>query len=133
MSIMEAVGLCLFIFYIPGLGKTYHAILLMNCVIVCPLLNTILNIRRLNISTQNLQQYCCCKYTSVYALICVVVGIVCTILLLLDSSIKLPVLAPISVMLLSVAWCPSVQKYMVESEKEINTEVGMHFFILKQQ
>jgi hypothetical protein len=63
----------------------------------------------------------------------VVVGIVCTILMLLHTSTRTLIIAPISVILLSVAWSPSVQKYLAEGEKEINTDVCMHLFILKQK
>jgi hypothetical protein len=121
VSIMEAVGLCSFIFYIPGLSKTYHAVLLMNCVILCPLVDNLRKMWKLNSSFF--------KCASVVAIISVVVGILFTILLLLHTSIRLLIIAPIGVLILSVVWIPSFQKYMAERETKVYFEVRVHLFI----
>ncbi|XP_053386950.1 uncharacterized protein LOC123542823 [Mercenaria mercenaria] len=131
MSIIESFGLCLFIFIIPGLSKTHHVILLMNCVFILPLLD---NIRCLivnrkqqsnNQSPRNrngMKEYV--EYVMYAgALISEIVGIVFTFILLFKHIPKSKMwIAPIGVICLSIAWIPSLQKYMVERINPISNE-----------
>ncbi|XP_053387016.1 chitin synthase-like isoform X2 [Mercenaria mercenaria] len=129
VSLLESFGLCLFIFCIPGLTKTHHVILLMNCVFLFPLLD---NIRCLWINRRHHRDQQS-RLRSNYpggrkvniswagALFAELVGIAFTAYLHRKVPVNRVWIAPVGVVCVSLAWMPSLQKYLVENSYTLSS------------
>ncbi|XP_053391052.1 chitin synthase chs-2-like [Mercenaria mercenaria] len=114
ISLLESVGMCIFIFNIPSIIMTNHNVLLMNCVFIVPLCDNIIRSCRKRTETNEFRW----TVTFVIALLLEAIGVGFSIYLVSrDSKTGRKIWMPIvGIFALSFAWTPSVHRYLLGSE-----------------
>ncbi|XP_053388115.1 uncharacterized protein LOC123541765 isoform X2 [Mercenaria mercenaria] len=113
ISVLESIGVCLFIFNIPGLCKTHHIVLLMNSVFFVPLLDNFVR----SCKKRNEEDG---KRTLVLfgsALFLEIVGVLLSVFLVcLHVALEKLWIPIIGILFLSFAWTPSINKVLLETK-----------------
>ncbi|XP_053386788.1 uncharacterized protein LOC123541764 isoform X2 [Mercenaria mercenaria] len=123
VSVFESTGLCLLIFNIPGLCKTHHIVLLMNCVFFVPLLDNI--VRSCKQTNRKDRKRTLGLFGS--ALFFEIGGIAFSVYLVcLHVALEKLWMPIIGILLLSFAWTPFNYRVLLETEnsdRKNNTDI----------
>ncbi|KAL4216723.1 hypothetical protein ACF0H5_024446 [Mactra antiquata] len=117
VSLLESLGLALFVFVVPGLvEKPELTILSMSSVFILPI---VLNIKT-NLSTPGIRAWW--KISVILAFILELAGIAILVYFNIKDKVETKIaILPVAVLCLSVAWLPKVQQFLLRTKE---TEVG---------